>query len=185
MIKNVVFIPVVLTLAAILTPGCGQQEPTMEGSTAGRPPVWEWAAAGAGESPAADAASFRVDTERMSTHAWWNQPSMVEALELDPAQRAEMDGVLNAYLSKWSTMGAKRRQARERMNEAVINRDTEEARRIADELAWAAAYFQGSPPRLKVEVFALLGDDQMRRVVEEQPFLLNSKWIHSTSMKSK
>lgn len=173
-------------LVGILTSGCGQSQVEVQAIESEIPPVWEWATVGAyGTSdPEVDTATFRVDTERMATHAWWNQQSMVEALDLGAEQRAEMDKVMAAYLTRWAAMAAKRTKGQERMVEAVKANDFGSARRIADEIAWAAAYFQGAPIRLKVEIFALLSDSQVQRVVDEQPFLLKSKWVKSTSLKA-
>ncbi len=173
-------------LVAILTFGCGQSQVEVDTTESEIPPVWEWATIGAygTPDPEIDTAIFRVDTQRMATHAWWNQQSMVEALDLDAEQRAEMDKVMAAYLTRWAAMGAKRTKGQDRMVEAVKANDFGSARRIADDMAWAAAYFQGAPIRLKVEIFALLSNDQIQRVVDEQPFLLKSKWVKSTSLKA-
>lgn len=184
--KRKILALLIIGLVGILITNCRQPQDAATTTEMGIPPVWEWATIGAyGTSdPEVDTASFRVNTEGMAKHAWWNQPSMVEALDLGLEERAEMDKVMAAYLSRWAAMGAKRTKGQERMVQAIKADDFESARRIADDKAWAAAYFQGSPMRLKVEIFALLSDDQMQRVIEEQPFLLNSKWMRSTSLKA-
>lgn len=184
--KSNVLALMILALVGVMISGCQQGLPAAEDKAAASSPVWEWASVGVFGTthPVIDPASFEVDIDRMLTLAWWNQPSMIDALDLGTEQRTKMNEVMDGYLSKWGPMSGKRADGKGRMIEAIIARDFETARRISDELAWAAAYFQASPSRLKVEVFALLSDEQMQKVIDEQPFLLRSKWIRSTSLES-
>ncbi len=131
--KNVPLL--IFALAGVFASSCQRPPATAENVGPISNPVWDWATTGAygTADPEFDGAAFRVDTERMATHSWWNQPSMVEALDLQSEQRSDMDEVMAAYLSRWAPMGAKRTKGRERITEAIKARDFDSARRIADE----------------------------------------------------
>jgi Spy/CpxP family protein refolding chaperone len=119
----------------------------------------------------------RVDIEGTVAAMWWNQGKLVRSLDLSRTQREQMDQLLADYLEPWMEMQKRRRTAPRRLMQAYKEGDIETARAVAADLGEAAAFLDGGVATLKVEVLALLSEEQLRTMVEEQQELLRRKWV--------
>jgi Spy/CpxP family protein refolding chaperone len=118
-----------------------------------------------------------INVEGTVEFIWWNQEIMIEELELRPEQRQKMDAELRAYLSQWPQMQGTRKRARPALVRALRSRDFDTARRIVAEFREALDYVETGQMELKIQVFEILDQDQVDKIVNEQQFLLKRPWI--------
>jgi len=174
-ILKLLIIPVLfLGFGACQHPGKTEEHP------AGVPEKTERADSPNQNEPKREPGETRINIDRMTEFIWWNQQSMIEALDLKPEQRKRMDEHLKDYLSRWSEMATKNQKAQRIAREAFKTRDFDAALKAADDLAEASAYLNGGALRLRAKVFRELSPEQMQKVIDEQPFLLRRRWIKGT-----
>jgi LTXXQ motif family protein len=129
---------------------------------------------------AAAAAAAPRDVAEISRNLWWNQPRVVERLQLSPPQRAAMDRVFADHL-------AARRAARQTLRAgsegpdpfrvALAAADLEAARQAVEERSARAAAEATAVQRMTLSILELLEPEQLARVRSEIPQLLERSWF--------
>jgi Spy/CpxP family protein refolding chaperone len=122
-------------------------------------------AAPAPEAPQADA----------STGGWWNEPKIVETLTLGEEQRKKMDGFLEAFRQELRAGGGP--AARRAFTEALTAGDWKEARARLQELSEEASRPLQAHGELKIDVLSALSKEQLAKLVESYPHLIDQPWI--------
>ena len=116
----------------------------------------------------------RVGTAESLQSMWWNDPALVEALELSDASRSEMDGHCRAYVQNRPERAD--RGVRTDFEAALREGDWERARQHLRERAAEAGKRLEAQGELKIRVLSLLSDEQRAKLVEKKPKLLRQAW---------
>jgi len=109
-----------------------------------------------------------------SGRAWWNSPTLVEALSLTGKQRQKMDGYLAAFRQKTREHGA---LLGVWFNEALTDGDWDAARGELEKLAALAGGRVRARGELKLGVLSALRDEQRKSLVERYPKLIGRPWL--------
>jgi Spy/CpxP family protein refolding chaperone len=114
-------------------------------------------------------------TPDMSAY-WWNQPDLIESLELSEEQRREMDAVMREAQRQMNESVHKQNAARDRFEVAIRKRDWKEAREAA--AAWEAGFAQqwGVANRSKIDIFEKLTPEQHEKLLRDHEYLLHRPW---------
>ncbi len=160
-------------LSAFVMIGCGSEPATQENSI--KPPAPTMV-------PIAEHTS--VDPKAMAGLSWWHNEELVDELGLDSAQQQKMDGRLGTLLLQWQPNMKMRKGARRRFAEAVRAGDFDKARKVAEDLGKAEAFFSSGALVLKTEVLAELRPEQLQLLIEKHPRILKSRWISSSKLKT-
>lgn len=157
---------VVLALLAALAPvasTAGAAEPPSEPATEPAPEAVEKEAA--------------ARTDRLLRNLWWNQPEVIEALELDAAQRSAMDGAFTRFLTERRARRADFGGPVAAYREALGRGDLAAAREAVALRAERAAAAATAEPTMVLEVLAALRPAQLGKLREKYPKLLASPWL--------
>jgi ParB-like chromosome segregation protein Spo0J len=117
----------------------------------------------------------QAQAKRAEARLWWNDPAVVEKLELSGDQRAQMDQLFETYLSE-RKKAATSSNARKPFFAALEQGDMDGARR---ELAsWAEGERAGiqAGGKLKIEVLELLSEEQRKALASAYPLLVRKAW---------
>lgn len=118
-------------------------------------------------------------TGKMSTGEtsfWWNEPEMIEALELTPTQRQQMDQAMAGINQRVSDLQHKQNEARERFDTAFKARDMDAARKAAGDWETAFAQSWGILNRAKLDADAHLTPEQHAKLVKDYESLVTRPW---------
>lgn len=126
-----------------------------------------------------DAVSMRTATRTLE-RIWWNQPKMVESLELRQEQRAAMDRRLVAFLDLRREAGRAHLELRRELGDAVGAGRWTEAEEIRGRLAETAATLATAEADLVTKVVQGLDDAQRQRLTELYPRLLSVPWLRAS-----
>lgn len=116
----------------------------------------------------------RVSTAESLESMWWNDPALVEALELSDASRSEMDDHCRAFVENRPERAD--RGVRRPFEDALREGDWEQARQHLRKRTEEAGKRIEAQGELKIRVLSLLSDEQRARLVEKKPNLLRQVW---------
>jgi len=104
--------------------------------------------------------------------AWWNQPELVEALELTDAQRTKMNDSLTHSVESQRAAQPQQRQHQKTFEQALANGDWATARKEATALRDGLANTWAAQTALKIDVLSQLTAAQRQIVASRYPQLL-------------
>lgn len=165
--KRYFLIPIFLLSVALAT-GCGEKQATPSAQDPHpektRIPISE---------------KTSVDPQAMADLSWWHRNELVADLKLDPDQQKRMDAHLEELLLGWQPNLLKRRGAQKRFAMALKAGEFEKARKVAEDLGQAEAYFSSGSLVLKAEVLSELSPEQLQVFLEKYPKIFKGRWITS------
>jgi Spy/CpxP family protein refolding chaperone len=119
---------------------------------------------------------------RLMEHVWWNQPELVQALQLRDDQRSQMDKLLAQALQELRESQHKQMERRIAFEQALVQGDWSAARKTAAELREGVSETAAPQTTLKVDVLSLLDDSQRQTLVAQYAYLLRRPWVVPSSM---
>lgn len=131
----------------------------------------------AAEKQAADepaAAAEPAPAARSGPRVWWNDDQAVETLSLSEEQREKMDAYLAEYREK---SDRESRLTPDAFFDALRGGDWAKARAELKRLSDDAMVPVEARGNLKIEVLALLSDEQLAKLVERYPQLIERPWV--------
>jgi len=118
--------------------------------------------------------------KRAEARLWWNDPAVVEKLGLSGDQRAQMDQLFETYRSERRN-AAKSSNAHDSFLEALGQGDAEWARRELESWVEGERALLQAVGKLKIEVLALLSEEQRKALPSAYPRLIQQVWMPRSS----
>jgi Spy/CpxP family protein refolding chaperone len=125
----------------------------------------------AGRAGGAEAAAPRRRARGSESTVWWNSPGVIEQLSLTDAQRQKMDGHLETF-----RRAEPDESPRAEFAEALASGKWREARELLKQLEARAVESIRSRGQLKIDVLAVLNDEQRKKLVERYRRLIDQPW---------
>ena len=114
--------------------------------------------------------------KRAEAKPWWNAPTIFENLLLSGDQRAQMDQLFETYRNERRN-AAQSSNARDSFLEALEQGDGERARRELDAWMEGERALLQATGKLKIEVLALLSEEQRKAMASAYPRLIRQNWM--------
>jgi hypothetical protein len=114
---------------------------------------------------------------RLQQVAWWNEPTMVDVLELSAELRAQLDTLLAEQLASRRSAERARRDAERELPAALLAADVELVERLRGAIADGTRRSADAELAMRARGFALLAPEQRRRIDAEYRHLAERPWI--------
>jgi len=114
---------------------------------------------------------------QLTKRAWWNQPDIIDALQLTGEQRTRMDALLRRWSEAQSAVRQQHRDAQLALKKALAAADWTAARAAATTAGQSLSAQWTSQAELKIDVLAMLNPAQRDTVSSRYRYLL-----HQTSV---
>jgi Spy/CpxP family protein refolding chaperone len=114
---------------------------------------------------------------RMARQIWWNQPDIVQALQLKDEQRAAMDKLLTKTQEAQRAIQQKQAEQRQALEEALAKANWDAARKAGTEVGEGLAVASTVQTGLKIDILKLLDDTQRQTLATRYAHLLRRPWM--------
>jgi Spy/CpxP family protein refolding chaperone len=132
---------------------------------------------GAGDQRVAAGTSAAERHAHFTKRAWWNQPDLIDALQLTGEQRTRMDALLRRWSEAQPAVRQQQRDAQLALKNAIAAADWTAARAAAATAGQSMSAQWTSQAELKIDVLAMLNPTQHDTVSSRYRYLL-----HQTSV---
>ncbi len=113
---------------------------------------------------------------------WWNQPEMVEDLDLTKSQRERMDALLLGHMDRRQAALKSQKASIEGYIAALTSRDRAAALSQIADLRAGGGLIAASYAELTVDVIFMLDEEQHQKIASNYRHLLERPWLRQTKL---
>jgi Spy/CpxP family protein refolding chaperone len=124
------------------------------------------------------------ETDKHLKGIWWNKQRVIKQLQLTQEQRQHMNALLIAHLD-WAGKQQSQKELKGSLHQALAIGDWGSAQRISGQMSTQAAQSTRRQIELKIDVLALLSNEQRQIVSEQLPRILKQPWLKGKKAKKR
>jgi hypothetical protein len=124
------------------------------------------------------------ETDKQHKGIWWNQQKVIKKLQLTEEQRLHMNALLMAHLD-WAVKQKSQKELKGLLHQALAIGDWDSAQRMIMQMSAHAEQSTRRQLVLKIDVLALLSNEQRQIVSDQMPRILKQSWLKGKKAKQR